>query len=69
MNLMNASLCTRGGNVGEVFPHVMTALTGTLIGDAIQKGQVDLFVEMGVLRPDEVVAHRSERGCSVATST
>ena len=33
----------------------MTALTGTLIGDAIQKGQVDLFVEMGVLRPDEVV--------------
>ena len=48
------TLYTRG-NVGEVFPHVMTALTGTLIGDAIQKGQVDLFVEMGVLRPDEVV--------------
>ena len=33
----------------------MTALTGTLIGDAIQRGQVELFVEMGVLRPDEVV--------------
>lgn len=48
------TLYTRG-NVGEVFPHVMTALTGTLIGGSIQKGQVDLFVEMGVLRPDEVV--------------
>ncbi len=48
------TLYTRG-NVGEVFPHVMTALTGTLIGDAIQKGQVDVFVEMGVLRRDEVV--------------
>ncbi len=48
------TLYTRG-NVGEVFPHVMTALTGTLIGDAIHKGQVDLLVEMGVLRPDEVV--------------
>ena len=43
------------GNVGEVFPHVMTALTGTLIGDAVRQGQIDLFVEMGVLRPNEVV--------------
>jgi rifampicin phosphotransferase len=48
------TLYTRG-NVGEVFPHVMTALTGTLIGDPIQKSQVALFVEMGVLRPSEVV--------------
>ena len=42
------------GNVGEVFPHVMTALTGTLIGDAVRQGQLDEFVEMGVLRPDEL---------------
>ncbi|MEO7397458.1 MAG: PEP-utilizing enzyme, partial [Ilumatobacteraceae bacterium] len=46
-------LYTRG-NVGEVFPHVMTALTGTLIGDAVRRGQVEVFVEMGVLRTDEV---------------
>ena len=47
------TLYTRG-NVGEVFPHVMSALTGTLIGDAVARGQVDVLVEMGVLRPQEV---------------
>lgn len=47
------TLYTRG-NVGEVFPHVMTALTGTLIGDAVRQGQVEVFLEMGVLRPHEV---------------
>jgi rifampicin phosphotransferase len=47
------TLYTRG-NVGEVFPHVMTALTGTLIGDAVHRGQTDVLVEMGVLRPHEV---------------
>jgi phosphohistidine swiveling domain-containing protein len=47
-------LYTRG-NVGEVFPHVMTALTGTLIGDAVRRAQDEVFVEMGVLRPHEVV--------------
>src|SRR2546423_3467094 len=47
------TLYTRG-NVGEVFPHVMTALTGTLIGDAVRAGQIEVFVEMGVLRPHEV---------------
>ncbi len=41
------------GNVGEVFPRVMTALTGTLIGEAVRQGQVDLFLEMGGLRPHE----------------
>jgi pyruvate,water dikinase len=46
-------LYTRG-NVGEVFPRVMTALTGTLIGDAVRQGQIEVFVEMGVLRPHEV---------------
>ena len=47
------TLYTRG-NVGEVFPHVMTALTGTLIGDAVRRGQIEVFVEMGVLRPHEI---------------
>ena len=42
------------GNVGEVFPHVITALTGTLIGDAIRRAQSDVFVEMGALRRSEV---------------
>lgn len=54
------TLYTRG-NVGEVFPRVMTALTGTLIGDAVRQGQIEVFVEMGVLRPDEI------RGPSVGT--
>lgn len=49
------------GNVGEVFPHVMTALTGTLIGEAVRQSQLDVFVEMGVLRPREIT------GASVGT--
>ena len=47
------TLYTRG-NVGEVFPHVITALTGTLIGDAVRQAQDEVFVDMGVLRPGEV---------------
>ncbi len=47
------TLYTRS-NVGEVFPRVMTALTGTLIGDAVRKGQDDVFLETGVLRPSEL---------------
>ncbi|NMD23167.1 MAG: hypothetical protein GYA65_03180, partial [Actinobacteria bacterium] len=42
------------GNVGEVFPHVMTALTGTLIGDQVRQGQLAELVDMGVLRPHEL---------------
>jgi pyruvate,water dikinase len=33
----------------------MTALTGTLIGDAVSQGQTEFFVEIGVLRPHELV--------------
>ena len=29
-----------------MFSHTMTALTGTLIGDAMRQGQIDVFVEM-----------------------
>jgi phosphohistidine swiveling domain-containing protein len=48
------SLYTRG-NTGEVFPHVMTALTGTLIGDSVRQAQNELFIEVGALLPREVV--------------
>jgi rifampicin phosphotransferase len=47
------TLYTRG-NVGEVFPNVLTALTGTLIGAAVSQGQTEFFVEIGVLRPHEL---------------
>ena len=43
------------GNVGEVFPRVITALTGTLIGDEVQRAQTELFVDIGLLRPHEVL--------------
>jgi rifampicin phosphotransferase len=47
------TLYTRG-NVGEVFPNVLTALTGTMIGDAVHRGQTEFLVEIGVLRPYEL---------------
>ena len=43
------------GNTGEVFPNVMSVLTGTLIGDAVRQGQIDVFDEAGLLT-------RRERG-------
>ena len=55
------TLYTRG-NVGEVFPHVITPLTGTLIGDAIRQAQSDVFVEMGVLRRSEVAGPSATTG-------
>jgi phosphohistidine swiveling domain-containing protein len=45
-------LYTRG-NAGEVFPHVITALTGSLIGDAVRRAQAEVLVETGLLRPVE----------------
>ena len=47
-------LYTRG-NVGEVFPRVITALTGTLIGESVRQAQVEVFVELGILRPHEPI--------------
>ena len=55
------TLYTRG-NVGEVFPHVITPLTGTLIGDAIRQAQSDVLVEMGVLHRGEVVGPSATTG-------
>ena len=42
------------GNSGEVFPHVISALTATLIGDEVRRAQTELFVRMGVIRAHEV---------------
>jgi len=55
------TLYTRG-NVGEVFPHVITPLTGTLIGDAIRQAQSDVLVEMGVLHRSEVAGPSATTG-------
>jgi pyruvate,water dikinase len=55
------TLYTRG-NVGEVFPHVITPLTGTLIGDAIRQAQSDVLVEMGVLHRGEVAGPSATTG-------
>jgi pyruvate,water dikinase len=41
------------GNVGEVYPRVITALTATLIGDEVRRAQTELFVDIGVIRPHE----------------
>lgn len=46
------SLYSRG-NAGEVFPHVITPLTSSLIEDAVQTAQTEVMIETGALRPDE----------------
>ena len=50
------------GNVGEVFPHVITALTATLIGDAVRQAQTGLFVDLGVIRPHEATGSTVSTG-------
>lgn len=37
------------GNAGEVFPNVMTPMTGSLIGDASTEGQIQAFCDLGLL--------------------
>src|SRR5215510_2791161 len=41
------------GNTGEVFPNVMSVLTGTLIGAAVRAGQSVVLVDSGLLTKDE----------------
>lgn len=41
------------GNTGEVFPNVITPLTGSLIADAVDQAQSEVLVESGVLRSHE----------------
>ncbi len=55
------TLYTRG-NVGEVFPHVMTALTGTLIGDVVRQGHEWLVMRLfGVRMPAVSASDADER--------
>jgi phosphohistidine swiveling domain-containing protein len=37
------------GNSGEVFPNVMTPMTGSLIGDAAEEGQIQALRDVGLL--------------------
>jgi pyruvate,water dikinase len=48
------------GNVGEVFPNVVTPLTGSLIGDAVQRSQERLFLQLGAVVPRDLA--RAGRG-------
>src|SRR5262245_2640346 len=41
------------GNTGEVLPNVMSVLTGTLIGDAVRGGQIEVFENAGLLTKRE----------------
>jgi pyruvate,water dikinase len=47
------------GNSGEVFPNVMTPMTGSLIGDASVEGQVDALLDLGLLVGSDVTDRRS----------
>ncbi len=46
-------LYTRG-NTGEVFPHVLSALGGTLMGDDVGRAQMEVFREIGFVTPRDV---------------
>lgn len=39
------------GNTGEVFPHVLSALGGTLMGDGVGRAQMEVFREIGFVTP------------------
>lgn len=46
-------LYTRG-NTGEVFPHVLSALGGTLMGDDVGRAQMEVFREIGFVTPRDI---------------
>ena len=46
-------LYTRG-NTGEVFPHVLSALGGTLMGDDVGRAQMEVFREIGFVTPRDL---------------
>src|SRR5262245_55125636 len=54
-------LYTRG-NVGEVFPNVMSVLTGTLIGDEVNRATFELLDEIGFLVERDLEPTRSATG-------
>jgi pyruvate,water dikinase len=49
-------------NVGEVFPNVLSPLTATLIGPAVQKGQTASMCSMGVLTAAETTGPAAGTG-------
>jgi pyruvate,water dikinase len=55
------SLYSRG-NAGEVFPHVITVLTGSLIGTSVRAAQSEVLVETGLLRSEEAVGESLSSG-------
>ncbi|MBA3653089.1 MAG: phosphoenolpyruvate-utilizing protein [Actinobacteria bacterium] len=42
------------GNAGEIFPNVMTPLTGSLMGSAAREGQARALIEMGAVVPRDL---------------
>ena len=50
------------GNVGEVFPNVMSPITASMVGDSFAAGQHRLALDAGLITPgqlDELVADGS----------
>ncbi|MDO9175314.1 MAG: hypothetical protein Q7V62_10960, partial [Actinomycetota bacterium] len=41
-------------NVGEVFPNVLSALGGTLMGDDVGRAQMEVFREIGFVTPRDL---------------
>ena len=54
-------LYTRG-NTGEVFPHVLSALGGTLMGDDVGRAQMEVFREIGFVTPRDLEGNRLGTG-------
>ena len=50
------------GNTGEVFPHVVSALTGTLIAGDVDQGQLRFLRETGLLTRREFATLRGGTG-------
>src|SRR5687768_12900011 len=42
------------GNIGEVYPNVITPLCGSIVNGPIARGQRDAFLEMGAVVPSDL---------------
>jgi len=51
------------GNIGEVYPNVITPLCGSLVQGPIAKGQEQVFLELGAVVPSDL----DEPGCGLLT--
>ena len=47
---------------GEVFPHVLSALGGTLMGDDVGRAQMEVFREIGFVTPRDLEGIRLGTG-------